>query len=81
MICVYTSLFAVETYRHHLIKSSSRFLKGLLTSYTFIFIMTVSEFGVNMDFSPRGSSKRVSSSTRWRVGSLVPLISLSVMMT
>lgn len=34
-----------------------------------------------IDFSPRGSSKRVSSSTRWRVGSLVPQISLSVMMT
>lgn len=32
-------------------------------------------------FAPRGSSKRVSSSTRCRVGSLVPQISLSVMMT
>lgn len=32
-------------------------------------------------FLPSGSSKRVSSSTRCRVGSLVPQISLSVMMT
>lgn len=32
-------------------------------------------------FLPRGSSKRVSSSTRCNVGSLVPQISLSVMMT
>lgn len=41
----------------------------------------MSDFEVSIDFSPRGSSKRVSRSTRWRVGSLVPQISLSVMMT
>lgn len=48
-----------------------------------------SDFDLTIDWScddawvllPRGSSKRVSSSTRWSVGSLVPQISLSVMMT
>ncbi|TNN78114.1 hypothetical protein EYF80_011619 [Liparis tanakae] len=44
-------------------------------------LSTVSDIDVTIDCSPRGSSKRVSSITRWSVGSLVPQISLPVMMT
>lgn len=49
--------------------SANSYRQLILTGWTFRF------------FSPRGSSKRVSSNTRCKVGSLVPQISLSVMMT
>lgn len=60
---------------------SSHLLLPSSSCFIFFCPLTVSDLDVNMDFSPRGSSKRVSSSTRWRVGSLVPQISLSVMIT
>lgn len=52
----------------------------LMMAY-FLHLLITSHIDVTINSSPRGSSKRVSSSTRCSVGSLVPQISLSDMIT